>query len=361
MTRRTGFADDDRAALTRRFFLQTIPLLLATGSLPRCGVLHADEPEIKPPKFLLAWGKKGKGEGELLSPIGIAVSPAGEVYVTETNGKEKHNRIQRFTAEGKFLAAINVPSQVASPAGLAVDAEGNICVPMMGDHRVCVLAPDGKEIRQWGKKGAGDGEFNEPGAVVIGTDGSIYVSDQINRRIQKFTPEGKFLAKWGEYGKKPGQFDGMEGAGSRFGGPNFLGVDSKGNIFSTEGVLGRVQQFSADGKPLQAWGNKGNDPGGFGGLATVYSRNTFGPVGTCVDRQDRVWVGSIGNNRIQLYTAAGKYLTGIGGTGGEPGQFRMPHALAVDSHGHLYVADSGNNRIQKFLVPGAETKTAPEK
>jgi hypothetical protein len=63
-----------------------------------------------------------------------------------------------------------------------------------------------------------------------------------------------------------------------------------------------------------------------------------------------VWVSSL-NDRVQLFTAMGKYLFGIGGPGKEPGQFARPHGMALDSKGDLYVCDAGNQRIQKFAIP----------
>ena len=69
-----------------------------------------------------------------------------------------------------------------------------------------------------------------------------------------------------------------------------------------------------------------------------------------MDRHDRVWVSSL-NDRVQLFTAEGMFLLGIGGTGKGPGQFVRPHGMALDSKWHLYVADAGNQRIQKFEIP----------
>lgn len=338
-------------SMRRRSFLR-----LAGGSLlglacSPFGELRAADPEAPSPKFLLAWGKKGPKEGEFNSPIGLALNAADDIFVTDVNNA----RVQKFTSEGKFLSSLPLPHDSpprisCQAAGIAVDGKGNIYITLMMKHKVQVFSADGKTVREWGKHGTGDGEFNQPGGLTIGPDGMIYVADQINRRVQKFTPEGKFLGKWGQYGSKPGQFDGKEGGGSRFGGPHFIAFDSKRRLYTTEGVLGRVQQFTPEGKALAAWGDKGDQPGGFGSLATVYSANTFGPIGIIVDKQDRVWVSSL-NNRVQAFSAEGKYRTGIGGKGGEPGQFIMPHAMVVDSRGHLYVADSGNNRIQKFEVP----------
>jgi sugar lactone lactonase YvrE len=209
-------------------------------------------------------------------------------------------------------------------------------------------------VREWGKKGAGDGEFNQPGGIVLLGDGTLLVADQCNHRIQKFTTDGKFLAKWGEHGKKPGQFDGIEPVGSRFGGPHFLALDSKGRIYTTEGVHGRVQQFTTEGKHLAVWGDKGTQPGGFGDLKTGYAKQGFGPICIMVDKRDRVWVSSL-NDRVQAFTPQGKFLFAIGGSGKELGQFARPHGMAMDSKGFLYVCDAGNQRVQKFEVPAPAT------
>ena len=178
----------------------------------------------------------------------------------------------------------------------------------------------------------------------------MYVADQGNHRVQIFDTDGKFRGKWGEHGSGPGQFGGNEPKGSRFGGPHFLARDSRGRIYTTEGTIGRVQQFSAEGKPLRAWGDKGDQPGGFGALKTGFSKQTFGPIGVFVDGKDRVWVSSL-NDRVQAFTTGGEFLLGLGGTGDGPGQFARPHGMAVDSKGYFYVADAGNQRIQKIEVP----------
>ncbi len=313
-------------------------------------VARADD--HKEPKFILEWGKKGDKDGDFYSPIGIAINKKDEVFVTDLNNA----RLQTFSGDGKRLGGFDLPRDMPKrksnqAGGIAIEKDGLLFITFMEQHKVAVYTGEGKLIREWGTKGKGDGDFKMPGGIAIAADGSIYVADQGNYRIQKFTAEGKFLAKWGEYGSNPGQFGGIEPAGSRFGGPNFLALDGKGNVYTTEGVLGRVQQFTSDGKALLVWGDKGKQPGGFGALATPYSKNTFGPTGIMIDRRDRVWVSSL-NDRVQAFTPDGKFLFGIGGSGAKPGQLARPHGMAMDSKGFLYIADAGNERIQKFAVPG---------
>jgi sugar lactone lactonase YvrE len=301
--------------------------------------------------LVLTWGKKGDQPGDFYSPISLVFTPRDELFVTDLN----NSRVQKFTAEGKFLAAFDLPWDTPPRksciiGGMALDAQGLVYLSFMVQHKVVVYNESGAVVRQWGKRGVGDGEFDQPGGIVVHADGTLYVADQCNHRIQHFTLNGQFLGKWGSHGSLPGRFGGAEPAGSRFAGPHFLSQDSQGRLYTTEGVLGRVQQLSPEGRPLSAWGNKSSDPGGFGALSTGFSQRSFGPVGVMVDRYDRVWVSSL-NDRVQCFTPEGRFLFAAGGPGSGPGQWARPHGMAMDSKGFLYVADAGNERIQKFQVP----------
>jgi hypothetical protein len=59
-----------------------------------------------------------------------------------------------------------------------------------------------------------------------------------------------------------------------------------------------------------------------------------------------------GNARIVHFDRNGNYDTEWGELGSRPGQFSIPHAIAVDSKGKLYVADRNNVRIQVFDQKG---------
>lgn len=307
--------------------------------------------DVTPPKFLLAWGQKGDKEGEFYSPIEIAINSKDEVFVTDLNNA----RLQKFTAEGKYKGGFDLPldkppRKSCMIGGMALEKTGHIYLSFMNQHKLAVYTEIGQPVREWGKLGTEEGQFNQPGGIVLDPDGNVYVTDQCNHRIQKFTLEGKFLGKWGEYGTEPGQFGGPEPAGSRFAGPHFLAQDSQNRLYTTEGVRGRIQQLSAGGTPLLAWGDKGDQQGGFGSYIFSSTTKTFGPVGVAVDKHDRVWVSSL-NDRVQCFSTEGKFRFGLGGSGNDPGQFTHPHGMAWDSLGHLYVADSGNQRIQKFEIP----------
>jgi sugar lactone lactonase YvrE len=309
-----------------------------------------DGPGAARAEYLLQWGQQGDGPGEFHFPIGIAVVPNGDILVTDFYNA----RVQRFTPQGKHLASFAV---LPNPGGIAVDGDGNTYLTHFSamkakeakkPDRVSVYSPQGKLLRQWGKTGTGDGEFDYPGGIAVSRDHRVYVADQTNRRVQVFDRQGKFLFKWGGHGTGEGQFGGNVSPKSRVGGPQFVALDGAGDVYTTEGSVGRVQRFTADGKFVRAWGDNADRPGGFGG--SWKGGSLRGPVGICVDAKGRVWVSAV-SGRVQQFTNRGKYLRELGARAGSKSvQFLAPHGLALDGRGHLYVVDAFNHRVQKFAV-----------
>jgi sugar lactone lactonase YvrE len=54
------------------------------------------------------------------------------------------------------------------------------------------------------------------------------------------------------------------------------------------------------------------------------------------------------NARVVKFSKEGKFITAWGKLGSGPGEFNVPHALAIDSRGRVLVADRQNRRIQVF-------------
>lgn len=99
----------------------------------------------------------------------------------------------------------------------------------------------------------------------------------------------------------------------------------------------------ADSPPsfVTAWGSRGTDPGQF--------KN---PQGVAVDSVGNVYVADTNNNRIQKFTAAGVFLAQWGTYGPGNGQFDQPWAIAVDADDNVYVTEHNNHRVQRFSATG---------
>lgn len=104
-----------------------------------------------------------------------------------------------------------------------------------------------------------------------------------------------------------------------------------------------------------SWGTSGSEPG-----------QLRGPIGVAVDDSGFVYVSDSGNDRIQKFTAAGRFVGQWGGTGEGRGQLRRPMHLEVVGDSLLRVAEYLNDRIQSFRLDGTpagvveEDTAAPE-
>ena len=125
----------------------------------------------------------GTGDGEFDSPYDVAVSPAGEIYVTDTGNQ----RILKFGADGTFAGAIGgegITGGWTGPKGIVYGGYGNLWViDSTANHLVNVA--DGLISEVAGIAGNASGEFQAP-RNVASRDEDVYVADTGNNRIQKF-------------------------------------------------------------------------------------------------------------------------------------------------------------------------------
>ena len=131
-------------------------------------------------KFIKAWGKKGKEEGEFNLVHAVVVDAHGTVYV----GDRENNRVQIFDADGKFQGKW---TEFGAPFGLFLDRDHHRFLVADGRaHKCLVLDPHGKVLESWGMEGATPGQFNLPHSISLDSDGAVYVTEIQGQRVQKF-------------------------------------------------------------------------------------------------------------------------------------------------------------------------------
>ena len=152
---------------------------------------------------LRSFGGFGGATGKFNDPWGIAVDNLGNILVADTF----NHRVQKFDRDGAFISQWGKPgvsdqpgvgqdTVFFGPRDIKLDKNGNLLVTDTGNKRVQVFDSEGNYITQFGKSGAGDGEFNEPVGLALDEAGNIYVADTWNRRVQVFGPDYKFLRKF---------------------------------------------------------------------------------------------------------------------------------------------------------------------
>lgn len=145
--------------------------------------------------------------------------------------------------------------------------------------------------------------------------------------------------------------------------PHGMFVDQDGNVWvadalgigvdDVEGMGHAVFKFSPEGEILMTLGQ----PGVAGDGPDAFRQ----PSDVLVAPNGDIFVvdghGVEGSNRVVKFSPDGQFLMEWGGTGAEAGEFRDPHALAMDSQGRLFVGDRGNSRIQIFTQDGEHLAT----
>ncbi len=141
--------------------------------------------------------------------------------------------------------------------------------------------------------------------------------------------DGKVLRSWGKGDYKI---------------PHSIRVDPRGDVWTVDAASSTVIKYSPLGKKLMtiAVGEQPDNGSPFHGTTDV----AFAPNG-------RIFItDGYGNARVLEYTADGKRVKQWGKPGTRPGEFNLPHAIAIDHQGIIYVADRENGRIQKFDLNG---------
>jgi DNA-binding beta-propeller fold protein YncE len=224
-------------------------------------------------------------------------------------------------------------------AGVAIDSRDCIFVFNRGEHPVLVFNRDGSFLRSWG-----EGMFVRPHGITIAPDDTVYCVDDLDHTVRKFTPNGSLLLTLGTSGQPSDtgatsiDYRTIQRVGPPFHFPTNLAISPTGELYISDGYgNARVHKFSPDGRLLHSWGEPGSGPGQF-----------HVPHGIAVDRDRTVYVADRENCRIQLFSRDGEYLT-------EWADIARPCQIALSSTGSCYVAELG---FRAGMWPGTSAPSA---
>jgi sugar lactone lactonase YvrE len=252
--------------------------------------------------FLDSWG-----EGVFSNPHGLLITPEDIAYCTDDtdhtvrkctlDGKvlmilgEKgkpsdtgYDGSDWYTIK-RGAGPFNRPTNVAlSPAGEMYVSDG------YGNARVHKFSPDGKLMFSWGEPGDGPGQFVVVHSVRTDAKGTVFIADRENSRIQLFTPEGKFITQWTNMQKPQGFFMGPDG----------LLYTTEKPVKRPDGkapgwLPPRVSIWTTDGQLLARWGGEDlSKPGNF-----------FAPHGIWGDARGDLYIGELCVDRLRGKAPAG--------------------------------------------------------
>ena len=211
-------------------------------------------------------------------------------------------------------------------ARVAVDSRDRVYVFNRGAHPVIVYDRDGRFLASWG-----EGLFTNPHGITIGPDDRVYCTDAGDHTVRIFTPSGTLLQTLGAPGVASDSGIGDDYRSIRRGAPPFnrptnLAIAPTGDLYVSDGYgNARVHCFSPDGALRFSWGEPGTGPGEF---------NL--PHAVAVAADGRVLVADRENSRVQLFSPRGEYLTTWT-------DVSRPDDLAIDPQGHVFVVELSVN------------------
>ena len=147
------------------------------------------------------------GTGQLEKPIGLALDEGRRrLYVSDA----AVHQVKAFDLDsGKLLFAMGEvgdgPGKLYSPAGLAVDAAGQIFVVELFNARLSIFNPDGTFVRYFGERTDSLRGLENPRAASFDSEGNLWIIDFRRGAIRAFDVEGTLLfAMEGQSGHKMG-------------------------------------------------------------------------------------------------------------------------------------------------------------
>ncbi len=220
-----------------------------------------------------------------------------------------------------------IPDGVSHPdvADVAVDSRDRVHVFSRAEPPLLVYEPDGTFVRSLGA-----GLFSDPHGLTIGPDDHLYCADKGDHTVRRLWPDGEVVLTVGTPGHASGTGVGtnprsVTESAPPFNCPTKVAVLRSGQFYVSDGYgNARVHRFAADGTLEASWGEPGDGPGEF---------DVPHAVAVSPDER-RVYVADRQNDRVQVFDPDGAFLE-------EWTDVSRPCGLAVDPAGTVFVGELG--------------------
>ncbi len=315
-------------------------------------------------------GSQGLGDGNgstatFRLPLAVAADAADNIYVADAD----NHAIRKITSAGVVstlagngssgsLNGTGAAARFNHPAGLAVDASGNIFVADQLNNLIRKITPAGVVTTFAGSGSAGStngtgtaASFNNPTGVCFDNAGNLLVADYSNNLIRKITPGGTVTTFAGT--GAPGATNNNTALLATFKNPMSMTADASGNIYVADRQNSLIRKITSAGV-VSTFAGSGT-AGYADGTGAAASFNT--PTNLTVDASGNVYVTDQGNYLIRKITPAGVVSTLAGATTpgmvngvGSAARFANPYGICRDSQGSIYVADAYNYMIRKVVT-----------
>ncbi|MFW6174371.1 MAG: peptidyl-alpha-hydroxyglycine alpha-amidating lyase family protein [Chloroflexota bacterium] len=202
--------------------------------------------------------------------------------------------------------------------------------------------------------------MKEATSVAVDSQDRVYVFNRGNMPVLMFDPEGNLMDYWGS--EDP--FTGTEIYEDPYGNQmprwkdtwfvraHAIFIDHEDNVWLVDDAGHRITKRDAAGGLKMTLGT--------GNPAPRQSGEPFNrPTDVVVHpRTEEIFISDgYGNSRVHRYDGDGKHIMSWGEPGTDPGQFSLPHNIALLDDDHVIVCDRENHRVQVFSLDGKVENT----
>ncbi len=313
----------------------------------------------------------------LATPYGLATDALGNLLVVDTY-MFRLRRIDAATGVISTLAGTGTygsagdggpatEAQLASPRGVAVDPAGNLYIADGDNHRVrridaatgviTTIAGTGTlgDIGDGGP--ATDAQLRYPFGVAVDGLGNVFVVDRESHRLRRIDAVTGVITTVAGTGIAGDVGDGGAASNAQLDEPSGVAVDDAGNVYVADALNSRIRRI--DGVTGDIATVAGTGTAGFSGDGgPAASAQLRRPRGLTLTATGDLLVADSDNQRIRrvdavtgvISTVAGSGAFAYGGDGGPAtsAQFRAPLGVAVDALGHVFVADASNLCVRRI-------------
>jgi sugar lactone lactonase YvrE len=280
------------------------------------------------------------------APAGLSTDTNGNLYVGDVGNAE----IRKVTPAGAVTHALPAGAKIGLPQTLTIDTAGNSYVSsrnaiarvsLLGTITTVAGDPNGQSGYMDGTGSAA--RFNSPAGIAVDAAGNLYVADTGNVVIRKVAPDGVVTTFAGQPGVA-GQLDGT-GSAAQFTLPGVVAINGAGMLYLTDGNAIRTISPAAIVTTLAGSQTSGNADGT--GSAAKFNS----PYGLALGAGGSLYVSDTFNHEIRKVTMTG-VVTTIAGTAGRtgvapgvlPASLNVP--LGIVYFGTtLYIVDSAENSL----------------
>jgi RHS repeat-associated protein len=325
------------------------------------------------------YGDSGDGGPAILAklsdPTGAAVDSAGNLYFGDP-GNSVIREVNAATGTVTTIAgngtggysgdggqAIN--AELLSPMGIALDGAGNIYFADNGNAVVRKINASTKVITtvagdgSWGYSGDGgpatSATLSYDTNIAVDSAGNIYIADKYNMRVRKVSAATGIITTIAGNGTAGYTGDGSLATSAELNWPFGVAVDPVGNVYIADLYNNVIREVIASTGVIQTV--VGNGMQGYSGdNGPASSAELNGPYDVALDAAGNLYISDSNNNVIRELAASSGTITtvagnGTGGYSGDGGpatsaEINAPWDITTDAGGDIYIADSWNHVIR---------------